>query len=78
MMNPDDHRHGTWNGYNNLRCRCEDCTKAARAYIVLRNAKWREQTDSALMRRKKYRIARENGYSASEAGKRSFWTNPLA
>lgn len=27
---PDDPRHGTLNGYNNLRCRCDDCRGAAR------------------------------------------------
>jgi hypothetical protein len=26
---PDDPRHGTYNGYNNLLCRCNRCRKAA-------------------------------------------------
>lgn len=24
----DDPRHGTYNGYNNLKCRCTDCRRA--------------------------------------------------
>ncbi len=32
-----DPRHGTANGYKNLRCRCDDCREAATAYL-------REQT----------------------------------
>lgn len=31
-MRPDDHRHGTINGYNNLGCRCERCRAARTAY----------------------------------------------
>lgn len=27
--NPNDPRHGTVNGYNNLRCRCDRCRTAA-------------------------------------------------
>lgn len=30
LNNPDDPRHGTTNGYGNLRCRCERCTEAWR------------------------------------------------
>jgi hypothetical protein len=29
---PDDPRHGTRNGYGNLRCRCDACRVAAREY----------------------------------------------
>ena len=27
-MAQDDPRHGTWNGYGNLGCRCADCRRA--------------------------------------------------
>lgn len=30
MDNPDDARHGTLNGYSNLRCRCDRCREANR------------------------------------------------
>ena len=30
LNNPEDPRHGTTNGYGNLRCRCERCTEAWR------------------------------------------------
>jgi hypothetical protein len=30
---PDDPRHGTPNGYGNLRCRCEPCRTAWRDYV---------------------------------------------
>jgi hypothetical protein len=30
--NPDDERHGTPNGYNNLGCRCTPCTAANTEY----------------------------------------------
>jgi hypothetical protein len=34
MLNgPDDPRHGTVNGYNNHRCRCDRCREAQRIYI---------------------------------------------
>jgi hypothetical protein len=29
---PDDDRHGTTNGYSNLKCRCESCTEAWRVW----------------------------------------------
>ncbi len=32
----DDPRHGTENGYGNLKCRCADCTEAWRAYCQRR------------------------------------------
>lgn len=35
---PDDPRHGTPNGYNNLKCRCDRCTNAWR----LRFAEYRD------------------------------------
>ena len=28
ILDPDDPRHGTVNGYGNLRCRCEACREA--------------------------------------------------
>lgn len=35
-MTPDDPRHGTWNGYQNLKCRCQDCRTAWAAYTFER------------------------------------------
>jgi hypothetical protein len=34
-----DPRHGTVNGYNNLRCRCPHCTKAVTRSIAERRAR---------------------------------------
>jgi hypothetical protein len=31
-MKPDDPRHGTANGYSNLKCRCAPCTAAWAEY----------------------------------------------
>lgn len=36
-MSPDDPRHGTANGYNNLGCRCDRCRAAWAAYVNDRN-----------------------------------------
>lgn len=33
LMDADDHRHGTENGYGNLRCRCEACRAAHATYF---------------------------------------------
>lgn len=40
---PDDPRHGTVNGYINLRCRCAPCREAGSAYQRERQGwkKWR-------------------------------------
>lgn len=35
-MKPDDPRHGTPNGYNNLGCRCSACRAAFAAYHTAR------------------------------------------
>jgi len=32
-MLPDDPRHGTVNGYTNVKCRCDRCRKAWRAVV---------------------------------------------
>lgn len=32
-MTPDDPRHGTFNGYANLKCRCVECRAANTVYI---------------------------------------------
>jgi hypothetical protein len=32
-VNPDDPRHGTTNGYTNLRCRCDPCRAAHAANV---------------------------------------------
>ncbi len=39
-MRPDDGnpRHGTVNGYNNVRCRCDDCRDAWAKYVQRRRA----------------------------------------
>jgi hypothetical protein len=34
QANPEDPRHGTPNGYGNLRCRCPRCTKANTDWIA--------------------------------------------
>lgn len=77
---PDDPRHGTENGYSNLRCRCDRCTDAHATYYRVgpgNEAQWRSRTLSGRMRRR-YRIAREAGYSAHEARRRQHWADPLA
>ena len=38
-LDPDDPRHGTINGYNTLRCRCERCKKASSDYSKMRKAR---------------------------------------
>lgn len=37
----DDVRHGTWNGYANLGCRCDRCRAAARVYMYRRRHRTR-------------------------------------
>lgn len=32
LVSPDDPRHGTWNAYSNLGCRCDRCRQAASEY----------------------------------------------
>lgn len=45
MTNDNDPRHGTVNGYSNLRCRCARC-KAAQAVVVKeRRARRRQEID---------------------------------
>ena len=39
---PDDPRHGSLNGYTNLRCRCGPCTNALRLYYVTPGSPGRE------------------------------------
>lgn len=39
ILADDDPRHGTWNGYINFRCKCDDCKEAGRAYGAARRAK---------------------------------------
>ena len=38
-MTPDDPRHGTTNGYNNLRCRCQLCRTAWTEHMRQRQTK---------------------------------------
>jgi hypothetical protein len=73
-MKPDDPRHGTANGYDNLGCRCPPCTSAWADYIHERRM---ARNDNARLRRK-YRQARDAGYSTVEAQKRKHWADPLA
>lgn len=40
-MTPDDPRHGTANGYGNLKCRCDACREAWRQYEPSRAAQER-------------------------------------
>ncbi len=41
-MDPDDHRHGTVNGYTNLDCGCESC-RTANAVHMREQRKRREE-----------------------------------
>lgn len=53
--NPDDPRHGTRNGYGNLRCRCDRCRQAnTDAYRVIRA----ERPDLEAVRRVRAKAAR--------------------
>jgi hypothetical protein len=38
---PDDPRHGTVNGYTNLRCHCQPCKDAFAGYVRKRRAERR-------------------------------------
>lgn len=79
-LSPDDQRHGTENGYVNLRCRCDRCREAHATYyregpgLAMRR---RHAIDSGLFKRR-YRLARNAGYSAKESRRRQFWSDPLA
>ena len=73
----DDPRHGTQNGYNNLRCRCSECREAWRVYYASKNYNYKYRTESGLLRNR-YRAARDAGYSSYEATRRSHWSDPLA
>lgn len=46
MFDPADPRHGTANGYRNLKCRCDECRHAWRDY---------ERTPQAMRRKERYR-----------------------
>lgn len=72
---PGDPRHGTMNGYNNLRCRCDRCREAW-AEWHWRNNYDRHRTEQGRLR-ERYRIAREAGYSPLEARRRCHWSDPL-
>lgn len=38
-MDPSDPRHGTANGYNNAKCRCEKCRQAWADYVSVQRQK---------------------------------------
>jgi hypothetical protein len=38
VIPPDDPRHGTLNGYSNLKCRCQPCREAWASYCQRRKA----------------------------------------
>lgn len=45
-MTPDDPRHGTFNGYGNLKCRCKFCREANRLRLqMIRTGLARRQLD---------------------------------
>ena len=74
-----DSRHGTENGYTNLRCRCELCRQAHADYFwsgAGREGQDRYRKHSGLLK-KNYRAARDAGYSPAEARRRSHWSDPL-
>lgn len=39
----DEHWHGTWNGYNNRKCRCDACRGAAREYMRGRQTEYHRE-----------------------------------
>jgi hypothetical protein len=43
MTSLDDPRHGTYNGYSNLGCRCDDC-KAANVAKMMENRERRQKS----------------------------------
>lgn len=36
ILEPEDRRHGSWNGYTNFGCRCGPCKAACTAYKAAR------------------------------------------
>lgn len=71
ILSASDPRHGTANGYNNLRCRCERCRKAWAAYIRLsgRVARYQRRVrvakataEGRAVRKYTYRDGRELAY----------------
>lgn len=51
-----DPRHGSWNGYHNLKCRCEACTAAwADWYLRWTHAKRERVEAHAARERERYR-----------------------
>jgi hypothetical protein len=60
-MNDDDPRHGTVNGYGNLKCRCDRCREAWRdkhyEYMQLHP----EQREKARERNRAYRVGVRGG-----------------
>ena len=43
-MDPDDHRHGTNNGYRNLYCGCEPCRAANARYCYAKKRERKART----------------------------------
>lgn len=66
----DDPRHGTWNGYNNLGCRCAHCAEAKRVYLLC----WRQGNPLHALRKTerqnlRYGQLRAAGFGAKEASR---------
>ena len=65
MLEPDDPRHGTYNGYINLGCRCEPCREAHRVehlrYMHAHPAQVERHREYMRDRRAKQRAERTEG-----------------
>jgi hypothetical protein len=59
VLEPDDLRHGTKNGYGNLGCRCEPCREANTIDMREARKRWR-QIDVSHNRYKRLRNERPN------------------
>ena len=55
-LTPDDLRHGTPNGYMNLKCRCAPCRKAWTVYHIAYMDRHPEQRQKALERQASRRL----------------------
>lgn len=70
MLAPDDPRHGTANGYNNLKCRCDRCRQAWADYC------WRSGWQTRYNRKKGHRpIEVYNAERAARHGTATMYKN---